>query len=132
MDMLAVDWIDSAARAVRTTIACACVVASLLAFPSVVPFTIAAWLVWYTIRVWRGKSAWWILVLAAGIVVVKRLDWPPALLALGGVAAVVICAELWITPRLPRELVPQGNAGIPKRRTVIARAGAALIWISWI
>lgn len=47
------------------------------------PWMILGWLLLFGIRRFRGKSGWPVLALAVGILLVKRVDWPPGLVVLG-------------------------------------------------
>ncbi|HVE43416.1 MAG TPA: GDSL-type esterase/lipase family protein [Planctomycetota bacterium] len=57
--------------------------ASLLVFPAWLPWMILCWFVIAAVRRRRGKAAWPALGLCVGIVLGKRMDWPPALVVLG-------------------------------------------------
>ena len=58
-------------------------VASLLVFPAWLPWMILCWFVLAAVRRGCGKTAWPALGLAVGIVLGKRMDWPPDLVLLG-------------------------------------------------
>ncbi len=57
--------------------------ASLLVFPAWLPWMILGWLLIAAVRRRLGKPAWPALAVCVGIVLGKRMDWPPALIVLG-------------------------------------------------
>ena len=57
--------------------------ASLIVFPAWLPWMILCWFVIAGVRRLRGRSAWPALGIVAGLVLGKRMDWPPALVVLG-------------------------------------------------
>jgi lysophospholipase L1-like esterase len=57
--------------------------ASLLVFPAWLPWMMLGWFVIAAVRRRLGKSAWPALGLCVGILLGKRMDWPPALIVLG-------------------------------------------------
>ncbi|MBI3855876.1 MAG: hypothetical protein HY293_09330 [Planctomycetes bacterium] len=59
------------------------VVASLLVFPAWLPWMILGWLLLYALQRSRGKPAWKTLDFCLVILLVRGLDWTPALIALG-------------------------------------------------
>jgi acyl-CoA thioesterase I len=75
--------------AARAILLCAAVVASLLTFPSAIPWLIAGWLVWYTVLVLRGRWAGFPLAACLVILLVKQVFWTPGLLALAVVMGMV-------------------------------------------
>lgn len=86
--------------------------ASLLVFPSAVPWMLAGWLFAWGWRRARGKPGWPPLVFALGIAAVKRLDWPPGLVVLG--------------------LVMIALAGLEAlRREIDLRIATALLALAW-
>ncbi len=58
-------------------------VASLLVFPAWLPWMLLGWLLLFAIRRVRGKAGWPPLALGVAIVLFRRVDWAPGLLALG-------------------------------------------------
>lgn len=68
------------------------VIASLLAFPAAVPLFLLFWLLLFAYQRRLGKPAWRMLVFCLLILLIKRLDWSPALIVLG--ALMVGCAAL--------------------------------------
>lgn len=57
-------------------------VASLLVFPAWLPWMIACWLVLAAVRNRREKPIWPPLAMCVAILVIKRVDWPPAFVVL--------------------------------------------------
>src|SRR5205807_703268 len=57
--------------------------ASLLVFPAWLPWMILCWIAVASLRRARGKTAWPALGICVGIVLWKRMDWPPSLIVLG-------------------------------------------------
>ena len=55
---------------------------SLITFPSCIPWMIAIWLVWHTVELCRGRSGWRPLLGCVVLLLLKRGDWPPALVTL--------------------------------------------------
>lgn len=93
--------------------------ASLLVFPSVLPWMILGWLAIAGFQVARKKPAWPPLAFCVGVLLVKRVDWPPGVIVLG-----LVLSGLALSDYLLRR-----NSGIP-RRSFILGAGA-LLAISW-
>jgi acyl-CoA thioesterase-1 len=58
-------------------------IASLVVFPAWLPWMILGWLLLFAIRRFRGKSGWPPLALGVAIVLIRRVDWAPGLVALG-------------------------------------------------
>jgi acyl-CoA thioesterase I len=56
--------------------------ASLLVFPSAMPWMIVGWLLLCAVRRFRGRAGWPPLAIALGILAIKRVDWAPALVVL--------------------------------------------------
>jgi lysophospholipase L1-like esterase len=68
---------------------------------------IALWFGWHTERVLHDRPAWAPLLACALIVLVKRVDWPPALVTLSGVVlAVGIIEACRIRGLLSRRVMP--------------------------
>jgi acyl-CoA thioesterase I len=57
-------------------------VASLLVFPSMLPWMILGWLLLFALRRHRGKAAWPPIAFCLGILLIKRVDWSPGLVVL--------------------------------------------------
>lgn len=68
-------------------------VASLLVFPSAIPVMILAWLLLYGDQRRRGKPGWRTLGICLAVLLVKRVDWAPALVALALLMAVAAALE---------------------------------------
>lgn len=105
-------------RAGRTLVVMTPVVASLLAFPSVLPWMIAFWLAWHTARIARGEPGWAPLVACVAILLAKRVYWPSTLIAFAVVALVVAA---WRGT--------QCRASQPQRH--ISWATSLLLWAAW-
>jgi lysophospholipase L1-like esterase len=75
--------------------------ASLLVFPAWLPWMIAGWLLLFALRLCRKRAAWPMLGLGLGVVLVKRVDWPPALVVLG-VLMLLFGALDWVQRRRTR------------------------------
>ena len=93
------------------------VVASLLAFPAAVPVMILGWLLLFAHQRRKGKPAWRSLLFCLLILLIKRVDWSPALIVLGLLMAA--CAALECAAR--------------KKPAAIAAIGLVPAWIvmSW-
>ena len=104
-------WVTWTARVLGLGLA---VGASLLAFPSVVPWMIALWIVWATIRMVAGRGGVVPLVTCAAIVLVKRVPWTPGVLAVAAVVAGVVVVLLLAHPRRSLRCIC-----------------AAALWIAW-
>lgn len=105
-------------RVVWVTVLTALVVASLLTFPSSIPWMIACWLSWHTIAAFRGKPGWLPLLTCVAILLVKRIYWPAALVGF----AVVACA------------VAVGRLACPKARLWQGRLAwwpVVALWMAW-
>jgi len=77
-------------RTGRTLVVTLLVVVSLLTFPSVLPWMIAFWLGWHTVRIARDQPGWAPLVACVAILSAKRVYWPPFLIAFAVLALVVM------------------------------------------
>jgi len=80
------------------------VLASLLAFPSTVPWMMAVWLAWHSVLVARRKPGWVPLAACAGITIIKRVPWPPVLIVLG---LLMLAAGLLDVPRVRERIGPR-------------------------
>jgi acyl-CoA thioesterase-1 len=92
-------------RRTGTTLAwAALVIGSLLTFPSSIPWMIAVWLLVHTTALSHHRAGWSPLAVCLAIVVVKRIDWPPALwvLLVVMVTATGLSFGRGRTDRLPR------------------------------
>jgi acyl-CoA thioesterase-1 len=107
-------------RVVATAGVTLLIVASLLTFPSCIPWMAAVWLAWHSIEVARGRAGWFPLVACAAVMAGKGLPWMPGVVAFG-VATCTIC------------LLAVARAAKPSsRRLRIAASGAlALLWLVW-
>ena len=106
--------------AARVSIVTFAVAASLLTFPSVLPWMVALWLAWGTIQMGRGRSPWIALTICVVVLLVKR---PPLL------PAVVAMEVLLITVA-----VLLGIAAVKRTSPLPRRWSAALliaIWSGW-
>jgi len=65
----------------RTVLVTFLVLASLLTFPSAIPWMVACWLLWHTLSVFRNRPGWLPLVVCVAILLVKRVDWSPGLIS---------------------------------------------------
>jgi len=77
---------------------------SLLVFPSVVPWMIAAWIVAYVFLVMTNRPAWAPLAISVLVLVIRTVPRTPAMLLLGGVF-VIIVAIRFRTRREPMRFV---------------------------
>src|SRR5438093_676431 len=82
-------------RAGRTIAASLAIVASLLAFPSGIPWMIAFWLAWHSALVLRGQPGRLPLAACATVVLVKRLPPAPGMAVLAAAAVVFEVATSW-------------------------------------
>ena len=92
--------------------------ASLLVFPSMIPWMVLGWLALFALRRIRGKSAWPPLAFCLGILLVKRVDWPPGMILLG------ICMVAGGALEIVRQKRPAWNRA--------AAAAAAALAVGWI
>lgn len=91
-------------------------VASLLTFPGGIVVMTACWLAAYTLAAPRGRKWAWLLVVWSTIVVVKRIDWPPALWALMALCGTTVVVSLL------------GWKPSARRRALLL----VLLWIGWV
>lgn len=77
---------------------------SLLAFPSVLPFVVAVWIVWHLVLVRYERPAYWPLVAGLVILLVKFLPRTPASIALGSLMLAVVIFRMRASPKLQRRL----------------------------
>jgi lysophospholipase L1-like esterase len=96
--------------------------ASLVVFPAWLPWMILGWLVIAGVRRRRGKSAWPPLLICTGIVLGKRMDWPPALVVLGVLAIAAAALDV---------LRPKKPALLPAASVVGLALIPAWIWMAW-
>ncbi|ELP34236.1 GDSL-type esterase/lipase family protein [Rhodopirellula baltica] len=75
---------------------------SLLAFPSVLPFVVAVWIVWHLILVHRERPAYLPLVAGLVILLVKFLPRTPASITLSGLMLALIVIRMRTSMTLPR------------------------------
>jgi acyl-CoA thioesterase-1 len=106
-------------RASWTLLTTVAVVASLLVFPSALPWMIAAWIMLHSVFVLRGWPGWFPLVACCAIVIVKRPYWPTSLIILVGIMAVVAAFRALGTKQLPRI------------QRELAWSGITVLCISW-
>ena len=97
------------------------VAASLLTFPSAIPWMIAFWLTWHTVLTWRRRPGWFPLAACLAIIFVKRIPWPALFLAL---ALAMLAAGAISIPRI-RERLPLNH-----RR--LAWIGVTVMWAAWL
>jgi acyl-CoA thioesterase I len=107
-------------QACRAIAGCLVIVASLVVFPSGVPWLIAAWLMAYTLLVLRGRSGLVCLGACAAVLVVKRLTPAPGLLGLIAVMLSVVVLG-----------IVQARRDMPGGRRWFAWVSAATLWIAW-
>src|SRR5262245_41265664 len=97
---------------------------SLLVFPSMLAWMILAWLVLFAIRRIRGKSGWPPLAFAIGILLIKRVDWAPGLVALGLVMIAAVALDALQQKR------PGWNTAARIATALLAPAWFVMAW-SW-
>ena len=95
------------------------VIVSLLTFPSMIPWMVACWLAWYTLLSSHNRSRL-LLLACVGILLVKRVDWSPWLIAMA-VLMLALCGYRWYAER--KVPSPWNNR--------LAWLGIAGIWIAW-
>lgn len=106
-------------------------IASLLTFPAAIPWMLAGWLLCASVLMWRGRAGWIPLAVGGVIVLVKNVDWPPALVVLGGVMlSVGVGRILFLWKRT--EPSPTGRGRFIDGLSLVALWGAwlAVVW-SW-
>jgi lysophospholipase L1-like esterase len=113
-------------RRVGTTFASAAlVIASLLTFPSGIPWMIGGWILGHTLLAARRRPAWAPLIACLVIVLVKRPYWPPALVALA--LAMLATAAIY---RSPAATASHPHLGY-WRPTCTSLLWGAWIWLAW-
>jgi acyl-CoA thioesterase I len=112
-------------RAGTTFASTALVIASLLTFPSGIPWMIGGWILGHTLLAARRRPAWMPLIACLGIVLVKRPYWPPALVALALAMLATAAIYRW----------PAAAASHPSpsywRPTCTSLLWGAWIWLAW-
>ncbi|MFG0291116.1 MAG: lysophospholipase, partial [Rhodopirellula sp. JB044] len=110
---------SSPARILRTLVIGFAIALSLLAFPSVLPWMIAGWLVVFTINADRGRIAWAPLAICLSVLVIRLVPRTPAMLAMGVLLLLIVVLRFRrghsATPRTPHSIV-----------------AIALLWIAWV
>jgi acyl-CoA thioesterase I len=92
-------------QAGRAVLLTTIVTAALLAFPSAVPWMIAGWLLWHTVAAARGRPAWLPLLACLGILLTKRVYWPPSLFLLA-VAMLIVAIVRAVRSRIGQRHMP--------------------------
>jgi lysophospholipase L1-like esterase len=95
------------------------IVASLLVFPSNLPWLVFAWFSLATIIALRGGAVWKPLAICCVIIVVKRPDWSPSLVALALLMTVTACNGIFAILK----------RATPNRR--MAWCSIAVLWTAW-
>ena len=96
------------------------VVASLLTFPSALPWMIAAWLAGHTVLVVWGRPGWIPLAVCMAVVLAKRTPWMPGVVAMLVVMVAAATFRMILQRKTHLKWVPYAS-----RLTVVA------IWIAW-
>lgn len=109
------------AKAGRVIVGSLIVLTSLFAFPSTIPWLIAAWLLAYTLLVIRGRNGSLCLAGCLGILIVKRPTPAPTLLVLMAVMVAILVLGLWRW---------RGQAPAVPRR--FAWFSAIALWTAWL
>jgi lysophospholipase L1-like esterase len=81
---------------------------------------IAAWLLWHTVSVVRGRPGWLPLVACGTVLWVKRVYWPPALWALMIALAAVATLR-----------VGSARGGGGRQAAIFRWAGGTVLWVLW-
>ncbi len=104
----------------RTTAIILLLVASLMTFPSAIPWMVATWMMWHCVAVLTGRSARFQLLSCVAILFAKRVGWTFSMSCLCGAMLVVAVAQF-------RHSVK--HAPISRRFTGMS---CLLLWISFI
>ena len=102
----------------RTLVIMLLVVASLLTFPSDLPWMIAFWLAWHTVWIAGSHPGWAPLVACVAILLAKRVYWLPILIVFAVLALVV---ATW--------RAASSRPSQPRQR--VSWAVALLLWVAW-
>jgi acyl-CoA thioesterase I len=84
-----------AKRIGRTISSCVAIAISLLVFPSAVLWMVAAWIACYSAMQSRSQTAWIPIVVCLAVLLVKRPDWSPCLVALAIAMAFAAALQWW-------------------------------------
>jgi acyl-CoA thioesterase-1 len=112
--------VDRLLRIGRTVFLAFFVLASLLTFPNAIPWMVACWLLWHTLLVSRNRPGWSPLAACAAILLVKRVDWSPGLIATATLM-LALCALRAFTAR---------KSPLPWSKR-LAWLGTLGVWIAW-
>ena len=72
------------------------VIASLLTFPNAIPWMVACWLFWHTLLVARSRPGWLPLAACVAILLIKRVDWSPWLVAMATLMLVLCVLRVFL------------------------------------
>jgi acyl-CoA thioesterase I len=108
------------ARIGRTILLTLVIAASLLTFPSAIPWLVAFWLLCHTMLIFQDRTAWAPLVIGAAILIVKQVDWSSSLIAMAAVMLIVSIVGAFVT-----------RANGSRRRNWLAWLGVVAAWTVW-
>ncbi|MEZ6046512.1 MAG: GDSL-type esterase/lipase family protein [Planctomycetaceae bacterium] len=97
-------------------------IASLLTFPSTIPWMIAGWLLVSSILILRGKPGWLPLFVCLTIILIKNIDWPPVIYFL---ASLMLLAGVWRVYHFRKK--PEEPF-----RPRVNRLGVIALWGAWL
>ncbi|MGD9633514.1 MAG: GDSL-type esterase/lipase family protein [Pirellulales bacterium] len=109
-------------RVLNLSLVIIAIAVSLLVFPSVLLWMVAAWLAIGSWQILRGRSSWLPLAACVAVLVIKRPDWSPAMMLLGVALVAAAVLFLWRGRRSARESFTQKAA----------RLTIGVVWLVWL
>jgi lysophospholipase L1-like esterase len=108
-------------RIVRSTVFVSAIAVSLLVFPSVLLWMVAFWLAIASIAVYRNRAAWLPLAIGVAVLLIKRPDWSPGLMALAVSMAAAAAILVW----------KRASGDVSDGRSRLALVTIGLVWALW-
>jgi acyl-CoA thioesterase I len=112
--------IRSMSRLGKIILATFILLVSLLVFPNAIPWLVAFWLCWHTLLMLQNRPGWQPLAVCIAVLLVKRTDWPPSLLAMAFLMGIACLWRMFFFGKIP-----------VRRTRLVASLGLAALWACW-